>query len=142
MFGHREKIQTLSLKERVEIIERIRTTFYHRPEIIFAYAYGSFVEGMPFRDLDLGIFVRNISPRQAIEYMLALSQMVSSAIGLSADIRIINFSPVTYLFHVIQGELIIDRDEELRCNFLERVIRNYLDLKPRIRRAIREAFIP
>jgi predicted nucleotidyltransferase len=141
MFLHQEKTYNLAEAERSKLIERIRTKLSDYREIIFAYVYGSFAEGMPFRDIDLGIFGKSISERHAMEYMLALSQRIGSEIGLPTDIRLLNFAPITFLFHVIQGDLILDRDGEFRCDFVEQVLRNYLDMKPRIRRAIREAFV-
>ncbi|MCK4764843.1 MAG: hypothetical protein KAW12_21775 [Candidatus Aminicenantes bacterium] len=41
-----------------------------------------------------------------------------------------------FLFHVVRGKLIIDKDEEARCDFMERVVRRCLDMKPLLHRAI------
>jgi len=41
---------------------------------------------------------------------------------------------------VVQGELIIDKDEDSRCEFMERVVRHFLDMKPLLHRAIKEAY--
>lgn len=121
---------------RVQIAELLKD----REEVIFAYTYGSFPEGAPFHDIDLGVFTSGISEKDAINYMLDLAQRLSEEVRMPLDVRVLNFAPVTFLYHVIQGDLVLDSDEEIRSRFVEQVIRKYLDLKPRIRMAIKEAF--
>ncbi len=47
---------------------------------------------------------------------------------------------ILFLFHVVTGELIIDNEENFRCDFIERVVRHYLDMKPLNVRAIKESW--
>lgn len=53
---------------------------------------------------------------------------------------VLNFAPVLFLYHVIQGNLISERNEEIRMHFVEQIVQRYLDLKPLVRRAVKEAF--
>jgi len=127
-------------EERNRLRNRIAELLHDRKEIIFAYDYGSFAEGAAFHDIDLGVFVSGLSEVESIRYMLELSHGASAEFGMPVDVRILNFAPVTFTYHVIQGDLLVDNDEEIRSQFVEGVIRKYLDLKPRIRMAIKEAF--
>ena len=56
------------------------------------------------------------------------------------DIRILNFAPVPFRFQVIRGKLIYVRDEEVHSEFIEDTMRIYLDIKPILYRATKEAF--
>jgi hypothetical protein len=127
-------------KEKDKIRSRLGELLQDHKEVIFAYVYGSFAEEGTFHDIDLGIFVSGISEKDSINYMLDLAQRLSAEVRLPVDVRVLNFAPVTFLYHVIQGDLVADNDEEIRSGFIEGVMRKYLDLKARIRMAIKEAF--
>jgi hypothetical protein len=45
-----------------------------------------------------------------------------------------------FLYHVVRGLLIFERDADLRADITERTVRTYLDIKPLIRRGIKDAF--
>ena len=136
----KSKLFNHAAEERNKLRVQIAESLKGHSEIIFAYIYGSFAEGSSFHDIDLGIFVSGISKNNSIIYMLDLAQEVSRYLRTPVDVRLLNFVPVTFSFHVIQGDLVVDQDAEIRSSFVERVIRKYLDLKPRIRMAIKEAF--
>lgn len=140
MIGYRQKKYDLSGAQRREKIEQISAKLQACPEINFAYIYGSFADGLSFHDIDIGLFLSPMKREDSIFYMLDLSQALNSEICLPVDVRVINDVPVTFLYSVIQGLLVLVRDEEMHTRFVEEVIKEYLDLKPRIRRAIKEAF--
>jgi hypothetical protein len=56
------------------------------------------------------------------------------------DVRVLNFAPVPFVYQVIRGMLIFDRNEDLRVHVVEETVRKYLDLKPMIHKGIKEAF--
>ena len=41
--------------------------------------------------------------------------------------KVLNFADAPFLYHVIQGGLLVDEDEDIRCGFMEGVIRHYLE---------------
>jgi len=126
--------------ERDRLSERLGDVLTNRDEVVFAYIYGSFVEGLPFHDIDVGIYISKIDEKEASSYNLALGQALSKEIQMPVDVRILNFAPVLFLYHVIRGNVIFDRDEETRSRVVERTIQRYLDLKPMIHRGVKEAF--
>lgn len=138
----KSKIFNYPAEERDRMRLQIAEFLKDRKEIVFAYIYGSFAEGAPFHDIDLGVFVSGVSEKDSINYLLDLPQELSRFLRVPADFQLLNFVPVTFSFHVIQGDLVVDKDAEIRSSFVERVTRKYLDLKPRIRMAIKEAFAP
>ena len=133
-------IKNLTGAVRKEKIGLIQAMLQNRQEISFAYVYGSFTEDLPFHDIDVGIVLSPPAEEGVIPYMLDLSQCLSLETQTPVDVRVINDAPVTFQYSVIRGFLILMRDEEKHVRFVEEVIRKYLDLKPRIRRAIKEAF--
>ncbi len=133
----------ISQKEKERIREELTQRISEQDEVLFAFIFGSFEDGagnMPFRDIDVGIFIKEIGLKEAVYYALDLSQHLSSSISYPVDVRIINEAPIPFLFHVIQGKLIVNKDDDLTSDFMENVIRRYLDMKPLLHMAAKEAF--
>jgi len=136
----KQKAFDSSQEERDRLSERLGNVLRNRDEIMFAYVYGSFVEGLPFHDIDVGIYISKVDEKEAISYNLTLGQALSKEMQMPVDVRILNFAPVLFLYHVIRGNVVFDRDEETRSRVVERTIQRYLDLKPMIHRGVKEAF--
>lgn len=111
-----------------------------RNDVVFAYVYGSFAEGLQFHDIDVGVYISEIRKEESTFYSLELAQRFSNELRIPIDVRVLNFAPVLFLYHVIQGNLISERNEEIRIHFVEQIVQRYLDLKPMVRRAVMEAF--
>ncbi|NJE11154.1 nucleotidyltransferase domain-containing protein [Thermococcus sp. MAR1] len=118
------KVYHLSIPERDVIKERIRAYLMSREDVLFAYIHGSFLEGRPFRDIDVAVFVRSKPGRF---YEMELEDELSGLTGFPVDVRLLNDAPVEFRFHVISGELLFSRDERARCDFEERTMREYHD---------------
>ncbi|ODS33456.1 MAG: nucleotidyltransferase [Candidatus Scalindua rubra] len=138
----KKKIYNLSPKERCRVLEFLGDFFKDRKEVMFAYVYGSFVEDMPFSDIDVGVYISGILEEEATQYTLNLGQMLENDARYPIDIRVLNFAPVSFLYYVIKGRLVYERNDDLRVQVAERVILKYLDLKPMIKKGIKEAFVP
>jgi predicted nucleotidyltransferase len=136
----KRKAYQFSREEKEKLIERLKEFLRSRDEIVFAYVFGSFLEEEAFHDIDIGIYLSEIPQEQSTQYGLALSQTLSSNLRLPVDVRILNFAPASFLYHVIRGKLIIERDEEVSAKITEQTIQRYLDLKPLVYRGIKEAF--
>ncbi len=136
----KQKTFILNREEREELIKRLEKGLRNREEIAFAYLYGSFAEDLSFHDIDVGIYLLEIEQEESTSYGIALSQTLSNEVKLPVDVRVLNFAPVLFVYHVIRGVLIFDRNEELRVHVVEETVRKYLDLKPMIHKGIKEAF--
>lgn len=134
------KIYHLNPEERIRLIARIAGILESCGGVAFAYLFGSFLEGGPFRDVDVGLYLSDTPKDNFLETGAALSQHLSRELGVPADVRNLNVAPVSFLYHVIRGRLIFEKDEELRTRVVEQTIQRYLDLKPLIRRGVKEAF--
>jgi len=136
----KQKVLILGEDEKRPLIEQLAAALQNRDEVMFAYIYGSFTEGLPFHDIDVGVYTLEITEEESTNYSLILGQMLSKELQVPVDIRVLNFAPVSFLYEVIRGNLIFERNEEIRIRVVEQTIQRYLDLKPMILRGIKEAF--
>lgn len=136
----KQKVLILGEDEKRPLIEQLAAALQNRDEVMFAYIYGSFTEGLPFHDIDVGVYLSEITEEESTNYSLILGQMLSKELQVPVDIRVLNFAPVSFLYEVIRGNLIFERNEEIRIRVVEQTIQRYLDLKPMILRGIKEAF--
>lgn len=133
----KQKLHKLLKEERLKVIERLAGAIERRSEIVFANAFGSFVEETPFHDIDIGVYLRT---NRDLSYAVELAAELEKEAGFPVDVRILNSAPVSFLYHAIKGVLLLDRDEDMRAEIVEQTVRRYLDIKPIIKKAIREAF--
>ena len=155
--GYRSVVFNCTTAEREKLLSMLRDSLMIRQDILFAYVYGSFAEGGPFHDIDVGICLAGGDrPKDAwvdIELALELEQVVSRAPAacqpegkkdvrrqrISVDVRVLNEAPMTFCYHVLQGHLLFSRDENIRVPWVVRIISRYLDSKPLRHAALKEA---
>lgn len=91
------------------------------PRIVFAYLYGSAINEGQYRDIDIGVYISNK------EDALGVSSDIKVALSLKTgippdqfDVQIINNTDnLVYLGEVLNGKLLVDKDPDLRGNFIE-----------------------
>jgi len=135
----RKKIYHLTEEAREIMKLKLKRILENHREIEFAYLYGSFMENLPFHDLDLGVYVPNIDKNSGITYALNLAGELSTDLKIPVDVRVINFAPLTFIFNVLRGELLLNRNDDLLAKIMEQTIKKYLDLKPVLYKATKEA---
>ena len=108
--------------------------------VAFAYLYGSFVESQPFHDVDVGVYVQNVRADRLSAAALDLAQRLSDRARIPVDVRILNVAPVSFVYHVLRGQLVFCRDDGVLAELMERTVSRYLDIAPLVRRGTREAF--
>ncbi len=136
----RRKIYNLAENERELIKLKLKRILKSHGEIEFAFLYGSFLERMPFRDLDIGIYVQNMDKNSVTNYAIGLAAELSAELKIPVDIRAINFAPLTFIFHVLRGQLLFSINDDLLAKIMEETMQKYLDLKPILYRTTKEAF--
>ncbi|MBM4276443.1 MAG: nucleotidyltransferase domain-containing protein [Deltaproteobacteria bacterium] len=136
----KQKAFSLNQSQKERLMGQLKDILRGYPEVAFAYLYGSFAENLPSHDIDVGVYLTGIGKEETTPYSLTLSQTLSREAKVPVDVRVLNFAPVSFVYQVIRGILISDRNEELRVHVVEETVRKYLDLKPIIYRGIKEAF--
>jgi hypothetical protein len=134
-----ERRRMVTEAERALLMARLREGLLSRPEIIFAYLHGSFAARCPFRDVDVAIWAEGIDREQAWDYETKLSVALTQALGVEVDIRLLNFAPIGFCLAAANGILLFSRNDDLRCNFLERIGRIYMDFAWLAKEMLREA---
>jgi uncharacterized protein len=134
------RIFQLNREEKSLLADHLREALESQEKIAFAYLFGSFAEDLPFHDMDVGVYVEGIKESDATFYAFRLAELLTSKLHMPVDVRVLNFAPVTFLFHVFQGEMIQERNEDLRSRIMEQTAQKYLDLKPILYRGMKEAF--
>jgi predicted nucleotidyltransferase len=118
----------------VEIAPHI---FCSRP-VLFAYLYGSYATGNvhPFSDVDVGVYIDDVSDINYLELELSLSLEIDAKIGsgIRAEVRIINKLPLVITGNIItEGSLIYSINENVRVDFETSVRKAYFDFLPVIK---------
>ncbi len=131
--------QTLTPEEREAIIETLRQKLQKRPEIVFAYLLGSFAEGLPFRDIDIAIWVEGANREQAWDYEAQIATELTRLLGIEVDVRLLNFAPLGFRLNAVNSILLFSRDDEFRLDFVEQVSRAYMDFSWLARQMLKDA---
>jgi predicted nucleotidyltransferase len=122
--------RTICTSDRKAIVQKIISILEVRHEIIFAYVHGSFTQDIPFRDLDIAMYLdeKRLSTYNELDYEEGLSEMLSADVRVIVDVRVLNRSPLGFLYSVFKnGCLLFSRDEVLGCDLIENVSLEYAD---------------
>jgi uncharacterized protein len=140
--------------EREQILEALRQALEaqpHRqgsgtPQVLFAYAHGSFLEDRPVHDVDVALYLApgagEDAPLAALALAADLERAIPPALRLPVDVRLLNQAPTAFRYHAFRGRLLFSRDEAARSAIVERTVARYLDRKPILEQALKEAMAP
>ena len=130
----------LDAEARAHVREQLARELATHADVAFAYLYGSFVESDVFHDVDVGVYFSPPPPTGA--RALALAQFLSDRAKLPVDVRPLNGAPVSFVYHVLRGQLLLSRDDALLAEIMEQTVHQYLDIAPLLRLSTKEAFAP
>lgn len=121
-------------------MDTIINTLENKETILFVYIHGSFLDNY-FRDVDLAIYLHNkITKKLALQEELKLERDLEDKINLPFDIRILNYSPLSFRYKVLHdGKLLLSKNEFIRSNFESLSIREYHDFNFHRKKYMREA---
>lgn len=145
-----EKARRLSAEEKERIKERVGGALREREEILFAYAHGSFLGEVGFRDMDLAVYLqeavhlqeREITPERCLDYELSLSSYLERIVPVPVDVRVLNFAPLGFQYQVTKGALLFCRDKTLHADYLEKTWYEYLDFDFHRRESLKDLLRP
>ncbi len=105
--------------------------------VFFAYLYGSIIHEEQYGDIDIGAYISDID--ESIGVSSDLKVALSVATGISPDkfdIQIINTADnLFFLQHVLNGQLLVDKNPDLRGNFIESFSMRYRESEGILREA-------
>ena len=125
---------------KAEIIGILSQTLSQRNEILFAYLHGSFLESKTFQDIDVAVYLEETTKQDIniIEYEIALSLLVEKQLRMAADVKALNWAPLSFRYNVSRGLLLLSRDELKREDFLCATWMEYFDFLPISKTYVRE----
>lgn len=123
------------------MLDTIQSVLMSKKEILFAYIHGSFLQNN-FRDVDLAIYLdENLKREEALHFELALERELDERLGFPADVRVLNYSPLSFKFKALKdGNMIISHDEGLRSDFESLTMNKYHDFNFYRKRYMKEVF--
>jgi len=127
-----------TIKKVKERLLNIAPDVFDNTPVLFAYLFGSYATGLvhPFSDLDIGIYIENdyCGRTLTLEMSLAIEIDEKLALGISADVRVINNLPLIIAGKIAtEGLIIYSKDEVARVDFEAPIRPKYFDFLPVIR---------
>lgn len=125
---------------RADILTRLKEALADHTEIVFAYVHGSFVEGGPFRDIDLAVWANPTAEpvSHPLDYEINLGLALQQWVRIPVDVKRLNEAPLAFRYHATRGHVLLSRDDEIRAGWVERVRDEYWDFQPVARRHLVE----
>jgi len=130
---------TLKKSEKEKIIKEISSCLSQRHDEIFTvYIFGSFISSRSFSDIDIGV-ITTIELNNSLEFELELENRLEKAIKYPVDIRVLNQAPISFNQNVFRtGRVIIDKNPNVRADFVSRILKQYFDFSPFQKRYLQE----
>lgn len=104
-----------------EMIKRVKRILQKEEKVLFAYLYGSAQRDENYNDIDIGVYIRGVE--NPLSYSVDLNFKISESLNTSpdvVDIQVINNNNNPfYLYDVLNETLLIDRQPEVRGDFIE-----------------------
>jgi predicted nucleotidyltransferase len=107
-----------------KIIQRLGQLLEERPEISFAYVHGSFLSGPAYHDIDVALYLEPL-PADTFDYEMNISVELTRALRQAVDVHLLNQAPMGFQHQVLQGELLLARDEDRLTDYIEYVANEY-----------------
>jgi predicted nucleotidyltransferase len=138
---------SIPFRQREEIIQKIKQAFLKERDVIFAFVFGSFLDAPSFRDIDIGIYMKDYkkSSGEIFDDELRFSIIAAETCGLSfslIEVKILNFAPTNFLNNIFKsGQILFSRDEKFLTDIIENTSLNAIANEHIARQSLRE-FIP
>ncbi|NPV74416.1 MAG: nucleotidyltransferase domain-containing protein [Pelotomaculum sp.] len=105
--------------------------FSKKPEVIAAYIFGSYAEGVnrPDSDVDIAVLLEHL-PADTLKYRLDVMDDTRKLAGRNTEVIVLNEAPRLLQFQVIQkGKVIYEKDADKRALFEMSAAGRYYDYK-------------
>jgi uncharacterized protein len=129
----------LTSDHKEQVVNKLSGLLGDRGDILFAYIFGSFVLSDSFRDIDIGLFVKDEKVPASLTLELNLENEIESAVNFPVDVRIINAAPLSFIYSVLKHKIVVvDNDPSLRADFEGTIYKKYFDFQYLRREYVRE----
>jgi predicted nucleotidyltransferase len=119
--------------DREKVISTISRVLDGEEKVIFAYLWGSFVKEESFEDIDIFVYGKDFDDNFTLSSNLKeriYEEFLKEKIDLFSideiDVNIINDAPYDFVIDILrEGLLLVDKDPELRTDYIERISDEY-----------------
>lgn len=118
---------------KIEIENRIKDFFSNRPEIIFAYLFGSFINKKHFHDVDAAVYLSKDFNKNDFKlfpygYESFLLSELNILIRENIDIVVMNNAEILIQQRIInKGILLFSKDDRKRIHYENYIRKLYID---------------
>ncbi len=134
-----DKRFTVSKREKGKILTKICGIFKNCPEVEFAYVHGSFIEDLPFRDIDIAVYFNdNIPSQKQLDMSLMMSADLTHKLRLPVDVHALNQATPGFQYYATRGLAVASRNDEQRYEFVEKTWMAYMDYEPLLKQNLRD----
>ncbi len=130
------KPRTLAAADRAQVLSQLERYLANRPEVIFAYAHGSFADAHPFHDIDVAVWLK--PGAESLDREIELGVELQRLVPLRVDVRLLNTAPLAFRYHATRGLVLVSKDDTARSECVERWRSAYWDYQPVARRHLAE----
>ncbi|MDO9120070.1 MAG: nucleotidyltransferase domain-containing protein [Nitrospira sp.] len=131
---------TIQPEAREALACRLTAELEKESAVAFAYLHGSLLDSDTVHDVDVGLYLCESDAERGAAVASVLSARLTAMAGLPVDVRVLNEAPLSFVYHVLRGRLLVCRDEDLLTSKLEDIARRYLDLAPLLYQGTKDAF--
>jgi hypothetical protein len=123
-------IKSKKLPANIEdLIPKAFAYLQSRPDILFAYLFGSFGKGkhFPLSDVDIAVYLKEASdvPEKKMEILGALIDILQTD---EIDLVILNSAPLPLRMRILENKkVVVDREPFLRHHYESLTMREYFD---------------
>ena len=124
--------------QKESIIEDIASVLEKHDKIVLAYVFGSFIHRDAFSDIDIGVLTDE-DMGSCLDFEFNLEIEIEDIVNYPMDVRVINNAPLSFCQNVLRhGRVILERDADMRADFVGKILKEYFEFAPFRRRYLRE----
>jgi len=117
----------------------LKEYFGSHSEVVFVYLFGSAGESERFEDVDIGVYVANIDRLgDAFDYAFGMSRELEQLLECPVDVIVMNTAPAHLIYSISKGRLVVNREDDVRVEFITASWKRYFDIQPRRLQAIND----
>jgi uncharacterized protein len=128
----------MNSRTKNNIFDIIKDEVSSHSEVMFAYVFGSFVESDKYNDIDVAIYLQESDITDSRWYEIDFGLKLEKALGTKVDLVILNRAPDHLIHQISKGNLVLDRNEDKRLDFLLPAWKRYFDFKIKREEFIRQ----
>lgn len=134
----------LAAPDRERVLGRVAEGLAAEGAVLFAYVFGSFVEGRAFGDVDVAVFLdlERCPSGDLLPLHLDLAGRLEAAAGLPVDAVLLNDAQLGLRLAAVRGRVVHSRDEARRLAFVEDTCMQAMDMAYLLRESLRDLLAP